>query len=339
MKVSIATLSLTLCALVGGGCLQTDTAVVRSSRPSMANFSRTTEPTEDQVLDLVAAEQAGESGDYAQAIKLFEALLAQNPTLTDAYLGLGTVQLESGQLKPAERSFSRAARLEPGSFDAQYGHGTVLEALRQYSEAVRAYQRALAIRPTSVVANVGAAKTLIALGRPEAAVSFAKTAAKLEPEDVAIRVGLADSLEASGQYDLAVKELEIAIELGEMTDELLLRMVNGYIKTKRWQEAANTAETLVKIAPSAPAYERLGRALFYLGDADGSLKAYQDAIELDADHWPSLNGLGVNALKSWLRSGRTDAEMADIARYALQQSLRSNPDQPKVIEILATYSL
>lgn len=305
----------------------------------MANFNRTTEPTETQVLDLIAAEQAGEAGNYAEAIKLFESLLAQNPTLTDAYLGLGGVQLQSGQLKPAERSFSRAARLEPGSFDAQFGHGSVLEALRQYSEAVRAYQRALAIRPTSVVANVGAAKTLLALGKPEAAVSFARTAAKLEPEDMAIRVGLADSLEASGQHGLAVKELEIAIELGEMTDELLFRMVNGYIKTKRWQEAANTAEALVKISPSAPAYERLGRALFYLGDSEGSFNAYQNAIELDAEHWPSLNGLGVNALKSWLRSDRTDVEMANTARAALQQSLRTNPAQPKVVEILATYSL
>jgi tetratricopeptide (TPR) repeat protein len=339
MKFSIPTLCLASCALLSGGCLQTDTAVVRTSRPSMANFNRTTEPTETQVLDLVAAEQAGEAGEYADAIKLFEALLAQNPTLTDAYLGLGSVQLESGQLKPAERSYSRAARLEPGSFDAQFGHGTVLEALRKYSEAVRAYQRALAIRPTSVVANVGAAKTLIALGRPEAAVSFAKTAAKLEPEDMAIRVGLADSLEASGQYALAVKELEIAIELGEMTEDILFRMVNGYIKTKRWQEAANTAEVLVKIAPSAPAYERLGRAFYYMGDAEASLEAYQDAIKIDPNHWPSLNGLGVNALKAWLRSDRTDLEMANIARSALQQSLRTNPDQPKVIEILATYSL
>lgn len=339
MKFSIPTLCLATCALLGGGCLQTDTAVVRTSRPSMANFNRTTEPTENQVLDLVAAEQAGEAGEYAEAIKLFESLLAQNPTLTDAYLGLGNVQLESGQLKPAERSFSRAARLEPGSFDAQFGHGTVLEALRQYSEAVRAYQRALAIRPTSVIANVGAAKTLIALGKPEAAVSFARTAAKLEPEDVAIRVGLANSLEASGQHGLAVKELEIAIELGEMTEELLLRMVNSYLKTERWEEARNTAEALVTMAPSANTYERLGRALFYLKDYDGSLKAYQDAVDLKPDDWPSLNGLGVNALKSWLRGERADAEMADIARSALQQSLRLNPDQPKVIKILATYSL
>ena len=339
MKFSIPTLCLATCALFGGGCLQTDTAVVRTSRPSMANFNRTTEPTEMQVLDLVAAEQAGEAGEYAEAIKLFESLLAQNPTLTDAYLGLGSVQLESGQLKPAERSFSRAARLEPGSFDAQFGHGTVLEALRQYSEAVRAYQRALAIRPTSVTANVGAAKTLIALGKPEAAISFARTAAKLEPEDVAIRLGLANSLEASGQHGLAVKELEIAIELGEMTEDLLLRMVNSYLKTERWEEAANTAQALVTMAPSANAYERLGRSLFYLQDYDGSLKAYQDAVDMKPDDWPSLNGLGVNALKSWLRSGQTDDEMADIARSALQQSLRLNPDQSKVIKILATYSL
>ena len=95
----------------------------------------------------------------------------------------------------------------------------------------------------------------------------------------------------------------------------------------------------MKIAPSAPAYERLGRAFYYLGDDGASLEAYQTATEIDPDHWPSLNGLGVNALKSWLRSDRTDFEMASLARSALQQSLRINPDQPKVIEILATYSL
>ena len=55
-------------ALAPLGCLHTDSAVVRTNRPSMATYGRTTEPNKDQVLDLVAAAHAADSGDYQDAI-------------------------------------------------------------------------------------------------------------------------------------------------------------------------------------------------------------------------------------------------------------------------------
>ena len=332
---------LVLVALVTplGSCLHTDTAVVRSTRPSMATYGRSTEPTEVQVLDLVAAEHAADEGDYAGAIRMFEDLLAQNPTMTDAYLGLGGIQLEMGNLTGAETSYSRAARLEPRNFEAQFGHGTVLEALQKYSDAVRAYQRALAIRPQSIEANIGIASSLIASNQAEEALRYAETAARLEPENVDLRIRLAAGYDQVGRYADAVRELEVALELGETTEDLLLRIIGAYMKAKRWQEAANAADTLIKIAPSAVAYERLGRAYFRLGQYALSMAAYRDAVELDPEHWPSLNGLGVNALNAWLRSDRSDSEMALEAREAFHSSLRVNPDQPKLVEILTSYSL
>ena len=321
------------------GCIHTDTAVVRSTRPSMAAYGRSTEPTENQVLDLVAAEHSADAGDYAQAIRMFEDLLAQNPTMTDAYLGLGGVQYEMGNFQGAETSYSRAARLEPRNFEAQFGHGTVLEALERHSEAVRAYQRALAIRPDSVAANIGMASSLMASNQMQSALKYAEAAARLEPENVALRIRLATAYDNAGRFEDAVRELEVALELGETTEELLFRIIGGYMKAKRWQEAANAADTLIKIAPSASAYERLGRAYFRLGQYDLSMAAYRDAVELDPDHWPSLNGLGVNALNAWLRSDRSDGAMALEAREAFHASLRVNPDQPKLVEILTSYSL
>ena len=95
----------------------------------------------------------------------------------------------------------------------------------------------------------------------------------------------------------------------------------------------------MKIAPSATAYERLGRAYFRLRKYELSMDAYKQAVELDPESWPSLNGLGVNALNAWLGSDRSDTEMALTARDAFEQSLRINPDQPKLIEILTSYSL
>ena len=299
------------------GCIQTDTAVVRSDRPSMATYGRTTAPNQTQILDLVAGERAAETGDYEDAIRIFEDLLAQNPTLTDA----------------------RAARLEPLNFDAQYGHGQVLEALQRYSDAIRAYQRALVIRPESLAANIGISQSYLESDRPESAIRFAEAAAALEPERIETRLNLALAYEQVGRFEDAIAQYEVALELGDTTEGLLLRVIGAYMKSKRWQEAANAAETLIKIAPTATAYERLGRALFRLRKYELSMEAYQEAVEIDPENWPSLNGLGVNALNAWLNSGRADTQMALTARESFHASLRINPDQPKLVEILTSYSL
>ncbi|MEC7353358.1 MAG: tetratricopeptide repeat protein [Planctomycetota bacterium] len=321
------------------GCVNTDTAVVRTSRPAMTAFSRTTEPTESQVQDLVVAERFVEAGQYQEAIRLYEELLAQNPTLVDAYLGLGSVYQRTDNLAAAEVNFARAARLEPDSFDAQAGHGMVLQSLKRYPEAVAAYQRALLIDSTSLQANLGAAKSLVEMRRPKAALRFAREAVRLAPEDVTVRIDLADTLQRADLPDEAIDELEVAVELEEIDEALLLRLVGAYIEAGRWQEAANAGETLVEIAPSPVAYEHLGRAFFRLGDSESSMQAYREAVELDPDHWPSLNGVGVNALNAWLRSDRSDVEMALEARSAFYSSLRVNPDQPKVVEILTKYPI
>ena len=332
------------CSLLGlilllTGCLHTDTAVVRSDRPSMAVYGRTTEPNQTQVLDLVAGDRAVEVGAYDEAIRIFEELLSENPTLTDAYLGLGGVQFELGDYSAAEVNYARAARLEPRNFTAQFGHGQVLEALQRYAEAIRAYQRALALRPDSLEANVGLSNSYFQSDQANSAIRYAEAAVELEPELIATRLSLASAYELSGRYEDAIAQYEVALELGDTTPEVLLRVIGAYMKSKRWQEAANAAETLVKIAPSATSYERLGRAYFRLRKYELSMDAYQQAVDLDPTSWPSLNGLGVNALNAWLNSGRSDTEMALKARESFQASLQINPDQPKLVEILTSYAL
>jgi tetratricopeptide (TPR) repeat protein len=321
------------------GCLHTDSAIVRSDRPSMAAYGRTTEPNPTQVLDLVAGERAAETGAYDEAIRIFEDLLSENPTLTDAYLGLGGVQLELGDYQGAEVNFARAARLEPRNFDAQFGHGQVLEALEDYSKAIRAYQRALTLRPDSLEVNVGLSNSYFESNQPKSAIRYAEAAVELEPERIATRLSLAAAYQLAGRFEDAISQYEVALELGDTTSDVLLRVIGAYMKAKRWQEAANAAETLVKIAPTATSYERLGRAYFRLRKYELSMEAYQEAVDLDAQSWPSLNGLGVNALNAWLNSDRTDEQMALTARDAFRASLQVNPDQPKLVEILTSYSL
>ena len=56
-------------------------------------------------------------------------------------------------------------------------------------------------------------------------------------------------------------------------------------------------------------------------------------------HWPSLNGVGCNALNKWLLSSRMDIAALREARQAFRQSLIVNADQQKVVDLLIKYDV
>jgi len=145
-------------------------------RPAQQNPLVPSEPTQEEAARIDAALAVAEVGDYEQALASFRELLSDNPTLTDAHLGMASVLERSGDLDKAERSFARAATLERDNFDAQSGHGRVLMALDRYNEAVRAWHKALVVRPESVEANVGMAMAFLGLDQPQTALSFAERA-------------------------------------------------------------------------------------------------------------------------------------------------------------------
>jgi len=60
-------------------------------------------------------------------------------------------------------------------------------------------------------------------------------------------------------------------------------------------------------------------------------------VQVDPFYWPALNGIGCNALNTWLLSGKADSSAFLEARQALRRSLRANPDQQKVISLLSQY--
>lgn len=292
-----------------------------------------------QASQLQDAQAAAASGDYDRALSLFRELLAENALLTEAYMGIGDIYRQRGEYEQAEPAYARAARLEPRNFDAQYLHGVVLQALDRFVDAIRAYHRALTIRPDDFGANANMATVYLEVKDPASAVIFAEKAVALRPDDGAARVNLGTAYAQTGRYNEAITQYETAMELLEPTPELMLSLVNAYGEEKRYQEAVNAALTLTRVAPSANAFERLGWAYFRLARYQESLQAYRDAVALDSNHYPSLNGIGVNALNAWLLSNKSDPASRLEARNAFRQSLRANPDQPKVVQLLTTYQL
>ena len=296
-------------------------------------------PTPQQRRQIDSANVAASEGEYSVAVRLFEDLLDENPSLTLAYLELGNVYVDIGELEKAEPAFARAARLEPGNFDAQFGHGEVLQMLDKLVQAVRAYQRALAVKPDSVQVLVNMTGAYLRLDMPRSAMAAARRAVELAPEDGRARADLGTAYQQEGFFEDAIEQYEMALELLDTDPRVVRNLVECYSEANRFTEAANAGLVLVKIDPTPETWERLGRSHFRTGDYEASLDAYQQAVDLDPDFWPALNGIGVNKLNRWISGDRQDDEARNAAAEAFRASLRANPDQPKVVRLITTYGL
>jgi tetratricopeptide (TPR) repeat protein len=321
-------------SLSAGGCFWE-----KKEKVADAHTPRLHTPTPEQQQKLDRADTAKNRGDYDTALAMFQEILAENPTITTAYLGIGDIFMLKQDYPRAEPAYSRAAKLEPRNFDAQYGHGLALQMLNRFIEAVRAYQRALTITPNSIKANLAIATTYLQMEEPKSAVIFAEKAVQLDPSNGSARVNLGAAYEKVGRNADAIEQYFTAMELVEDTPPLMLNLINVLAEERRYQEAVNTAQNLVRIAPSANAYERLGWCYFRLSEYRKSLDAYREAVRMDSNHWQSWNGIGVNAINTWLLSKKRDNNAAKEARDAFRRSLRINGDQPKLILLMSNHGL
>lgn len=335
-KALLAVCTVAIAASLLPGCELLDQQKVRRPRAT----ARQAGPTDNQKMRLDEAAQATDSGDYERALEVFRSILAENPTITTAYLGIGEIYILQEDYEHAEPVYARAAKLEPRNFDAQYGHGLALQMLGKFVDAVKAYHRALTIDPTNQDANLNIATTYLQLGEARSALVFAEKAVELNPNNGSARVNLGAIYEQLGRNRDAIDQYIFALEIIEDDPApVMLNLVNVLAKENLYQDTVNAAENLIKLQPSANAYERLGWAYFRLANYDKSIEAYRNGVRRDPSHWPSLNGVGINALNVWLISKKADPSSWQEARDSFRQSLRLNREQPRLLALMSNYNM
>jgi deoxyribonuclease-4 len=326
---------------LNAGCKTRTLDQIRGDTPveTVAPRSGPVAPNAKESALLAQANQQVRSGNYDRALATFQEILQENPKLPDAWVGLGQVQSLKQDWTQAEVAYANAAEFDSANFDAQFGRGKALQVLNRLVDAIRAYHRALLIRPEDFDANLNMATAYLQLDEGRSAVVYAEKAVKLRPDSGTARINLGVAYEQSGRHEQAIQQYEMAAELMEPTPQLLINLLNSYAQSKRYREAVNAALLLVKLAPSANSYERLGWAYFRVGDFEKSVAGYREAVRIDPKHWPSWNGIGVNLLNAWIVDGRRNAALQADAKAAFDRSLLQNPEQPKVLKLIKAYGL
>lgn len=288
---------------------------------------------------LNAAEDYLEKGLLDSALAAFGLALEENPRIVEAHMGMGDIYRRRDNYELAENAYKRASDIDPTNYDAHYYLGLMRQLAGKVQEAISAYLQALAINPDSIDANRDLASAYLQIQAVYQALPYALRATELNPEDQNAWYTLATTYSLLGQYENAVDAYRQAAELGELAEPVMLGLADAHLKLDNYQRAVNVLRTYMRSAesPASTAHERLGYAMFKLRRFSDALDSYEAALKINADDTAALNGAGACLMTIYIQGGREDFDLRDQALRLWRRSIKINPDQERIIDLLSRF--
>jgi predicted O-linked N-acetylglucosamine transferase (SPINDLY family) len=152
-------------------------------------------------------------GRWEAALADYDQAIAVNPEYAEAYCNRGTVMERLDRWDEALASYDRTVALNPGDFLAYYNRGSVLKRLGRYDEALASYERAIDLKSDYVEAYVNRGNVLQELHRHEAAVASYDRAIELKPIFAEAFQARGSSLFNLRRYEASIASYDQAIAL------------------------------------------------------------------------------------------------------------------------------
>ena len=172
------------------------------------------QPTRRPATTMEAAYAAFQSGNSAEATRLYKDVLKQDPTQRDAWLGLAVIAHNNNQLEAAMDAYKRVLRLEPQNATALAG----LTALNNNADEPRQESRLrelLARSPQEADLNHSLALVLSGERRWSEAQQLFFKAHTLAPQEPQFAYNLAVALDQLRRPTLAAQYYETALNLAQ----------------------------------------------------------------------------------------------------------------------------
>ena len=283
---------------------------------------RDTGPGLFQVLQQALA--AHQSGNAADAERLYKRVLRAVPGQFDALHLLGVLKAERGFHQDADRLLRKALQANPHSPEALNNHANVLWSLKRLEEALASCERALAIRPDYPEAWNNRGNILHELARPEDALASYDRALTLRPDYATALVNRADVLRDLQQFQAALASCERALAIRPDFAKALVNRAILLQDFKRGDEAVACLEQALKIDPGkAETYNHLGNALYSLRRYDAAIASYRRTFEIDPRQGTAraLHVLLNRQICEWTTASRDESELVRALRSGAKSVL------------------
>jgi predicted CXXCH cytochrome family protein len=270
------------------------------------------------------AEALVRTGQAGRSIPFYEEAVGKDQRNWRYLFGLSQAQAANDAGDHGLAALKRAIILAPYETDLQDALGVAYALGGRTGEALSAFREAIQRNPENAAARNNLARALMRSGDLPAAAAALREAVRIRPEAVEFRMNLADALLQTGEFREAASEIAEAIRLGPSNTEARAAWFTGLAATGNLSAARARYDQSVR-KQAARAHDDLGTALMAMHDAEGAIREYRMAVELDSQSAVAALNLGVTL------AGRN--QRAEARRW-LEESLRLDPHQPEAHLVL-----
>jgi tetratricopeptide (TPR) repeat protein len=254
---------------------------------------------------LHSAEDALARKDFAEAAKMLEAIVSEQPGMADAWFNLGYAYTGLHETDEAIKAYQKTLELAPDLFPASLNLGILLMEQKQPQAALEHLHKATELAPEEVRPHLYYARALAQTGQPEAAREEYQQATRLDPHravapfelgrlelqqkrptealaafDQALAIdpklaqaelGAGFAAEALNNTAQAVAHFEKYLAFQPEDGDTQFHLARLYLEQRQDEKARNTLESIYRVKPNLPG---LAAAL---GDVNARLKKLPEA--------------------------------------------------------------
>ncbi len=207
---------------------------------------------------------AFDAGDYAAAVRCFEAVVAQRHDDAAAHNYLGLAHLKRGELEDAADCFVLATHFRPAYAEAWYNLALAAQRRADHAEAVRCLEQAIAFRTGYAEAYNALGASVLALGDARRAIGYFEQAIALKPDSAHAHSNLGYVLfRELGEYERGAAHIKTALDLNRGDPHTWCNYSMVLSHEGRLAEAIAVCDQLLAAKPGLDE-ARLNRALAWL---------------------------------------------------------------------------
>ncbi len=236
-------------------------------------------PTSNPDLIFARAVQLHQAGDWENAVKAYQAFLAEKPERTDARSNLGAVLARMGRYQDAIEQYQRALLLDGNNPDIRFNLAIAHYKSARIVLASQELEKVVALKPDHQNATLLLADCYLQMGEyPKIITLLAPYEAKY-PDNKALAYLLGTALLRDKQVEKGQQQIEKIMRGGDSAE---VRMLLGttHLMSADYAKAAQEFAVAAKLNPKLPtAHAYYGRALSMTGNTDQAKEEFRAELE------------------------------------------------------------
>jgi len=224
------------------------------------------------------------SGETEAARQNYLKALEITPGYKETATWLGRSYLAEGDLENAEKYFQHQLNHSAATVEALLGLASIHEERREMTEAERLLAQATECFPDNSTVFLVAGKFQLRSAHNARAIAFFDRAIEIGEETRPLAVKIANACFESARFEQAAHYYRQAIEAGEPSSELHNDLGNCHFKQEEFSEAESQYLKACDITPTIPqAYRNLGLTQTRLGKSEQAISALSRYLEVSSD--------------------------------------------------------